>query len=346
MNVAVFCHSILSDWHDRGVHLLRGVASELVARRHRVRVFEPRDGTSVRGLLAETGAQGLLGFRRAYPSLRPTRYDPRDFDLDAALDGADLVFVDESADPEIVRAIGGHRVRAHAQLFFRASSPRAAAAITNLAGYDAVLARTRTVADALRAFGWTRELTVWHDAADTRLFHPRPSGPHLRDLVWVGGYGPRLPELLFEPVRRLNLRARVYGAGWPGPAITECERSGIEFAGYVPDHEVPGVLAGARVTVDFPNGAPSVHAFEALACGIPLVVADGIDPVRLFRPGIELLPARDGVEMARQIRTILDDSELARCVAVAGRRAVLMRHTCAHRADEVLALASSRCAAA
>lgn len=47
MRVAFFVHSLLSDWNHGNAHFLRGVASELIARGHDVRVFEPRDAWSL-----------------------------------------------------------------------------------------------------------------------------------------------------------------------------------------------------------------------------------------------------------------------------------------------------------
>ena len=43
MRVALFCHSLLSDWNHGNAHFLRGIVTELVARGQAVRVFEPRD---------------------------------------------------------------------------------------------------------------------------------------------------------------------------------------------------------------------------------------------------------------------------------------------------------------
>jgi spore maturation protein CgeB len=72
MRVALFVHSLLSDWNHGNAHFLRGVATELDSRGHDVRIFEPRDAWSLQNLLADDpqrGEKALEGFHRAYPAL-------------------------------------------------------------------------------------------------------------------------------------------------------------------------------------------------------------------------------------------------------------------------------------
>ena len=52
MRFVIFTHSLVSDWNHGNAHFLRGVATELVARGHEVRIFEPRDGWSLQNLIA------------------------------------------------------------------------------------------------------------------------------------------------------------------------------------------------------------------------------------------------------------------------------------------------------
>ena len=53
MRIACFYHSLVSDWNHGNAHFLRGVVSELLARRHEVRVWEPRGGWSRENLVAD-----------------------------------------------------------------------------------------------------------------------------------------------------------------------------------------------------------------------------------------------------------------------------------------------------
>ncbi len=43
MKIALFYHSLVSDWNHGNAHFLRGVASELIARGHEVVVYEPAE---------------------------------------------------------------------------------------------------------------------------------------------------------------------------------------------------------------------------------------------------------------------------------------------------------------
>src|SRR3712207_3430678 len=59
MKFVLFYQSLLSDWNHGNAHFLRGVASELIARGHRVDIYEPAHGWSLSQLLADHGKQPL-----------------------------------------------------------------------------------------------------------------------------------------------------------------------------------------------------------------------------------------------------------------------------------------------
>src|SRR5207248_1653266 len=153
-----------------------------------------------------------------------------------------------------------------------------------------------------------------------------------------------LHEFLLEPVRRLGLRATVYGVRYPPEALAALAAAGIEYRGWLPNYEAPAVFARYRATVHVPRrpyvqalpGIPTIRVFEALACGIPLVCAPWDDGENLFTPGRDFLMARDGNEMCRQLQRVLTQPELARSLAEHGRQTILARHTCRHRAEQLL----------
>jgi spore maturation protein CgeB len=223
----------------------------------------------------------------------------------------------------------------------------------DLTHYDGVLAFGRVLRDLYLDRGWTPRAFTWHEAADTRLFHPIAGEPIEGDLVWVGNWGDdertaELHEFLLEPVRDLGLRARVHGVRYPAEARSALDAAGIEFAGWLPNHRVPRAFARFRATVHVPRrpyvralpGIPTIRVFEALACGIPLVSAPWPDVEELFTPGEDFLVARDGAAMRRQLRHLLHDPDFARELAERGRRTILARHTCAHRVHELLEIAA------
>jgi len=362
MRFVLFYHSLVSDWNHGNAHFLRGVVTELQARGHDVRVYEPRDGWSLQNLRAEHGEVPVEGFHDAYPGLSSTAYDLRTLDLDAALDGADAVIVHEWSDHDLVRRIGEHRARrgrassgAYSLLFHdthhRAVTEPASMARYDLSHYDGVLAYGRVLKDLYLARGWTRRAWTWHEAADTRVFHPVDGQPAEGDVVWVGNWGDdertaELHEFLLGPVKALGLRARVHGVRYPDAALAALKDAGIEYGGWLPNYAAPAVFARFKATVHVPRrpyvealpGIPTIRPFEALACGIPLVCSPWDDAEHLFTPGKDYLVARDGEEMKRHLRTVMNEPQVARELAERGRRTILARHTCGHRVDELMAV--------
>jgi spore maturation protein CgeB len=356
MRVALFYHSLVSDWNHGNAHFLRGIVGELMIRAHEVEVFEPENGWSYANLLTEHGEQAIRNFHRRFPHMDSTRYDPGTIDLDRALEGADLILVHEWNEPELVARIGEyHKRSSNAILFFHDTHHRS---ITDPGGmtkydlrnYDGVLAYGAILRRIYLDRRWARRVWTWHEAADLSVFQPPAiSQPVEGDVVWIGNWGDdertaELHEFLIEPVRDLGLRARVYGVRYPATAIQALRAAGIEYGGCLPNYEVPSVFARYRVTLHIPRrpyattlpGIPTIRVFEALACGIPLISAPWRDSEGLFHPGEDFLVARSGEEMKAHLQNILGDPELASRLAQKGRRAILERHACTHRVDELL----------
>jgi len=355
VKVVLFYHSALSDWNHGNAHFLRGIAAELQARGHDVVIREPASSWSAANLVADHGMRALLATMRAYPTLVVERYDERQ-DLDAALDGADLVIVHEWNTHELVARIGRHRASGgRYRLLFhdthhRSVSDAAAMAAYDLSGYDGVLAYGEVIRERYLRQGWARRVWTWHEAADVRVFRPRHGVPS-RDLVWIGNWGDdertkEIAAFLIEPVRTLGLPATVYGVRYPPAAIEALGEAGVVYRGWLPNYRVPNAFARHRVTVHIPRrpyvealpGIPTIRPFEALACGIPLISAPWEDVERLFRAGRDYLVARTGAEMTARLRDVLNDRELAASLARHGRATILARHTCAHRVDELFAI--------
>ena len=61
--IALFCHSLRSDWNHGNAHFLRGMLSELQRRRFAVQAFEPKDGWSARNLTLDAGPDALTAWR-------------------------------------------------------------------------------------------------------------------------------------------------------------------------------------------------------------------------------------------------------------------------------------------
>lgn len=353
MKILLFYHSLLSDWNHGNAHFLRGVSSELLHRGHDVQVYEPRDGWSYTNWQRERGEQGMAEFRNAYPQLKSNFYD-ESTDLEPTVRNADLVIVHEWNDPGLVERLGDLRQKHAFRLLFHDTHHRSATTPEEidkyeLANYDGVLAFGEVVKRLYLENGWAQNAWVWHEAADTRVFRPLEPDRLEGDLVWIGNWGDNerteeLKEFLIEPVKRLGLKARMYGVRYPQKALKLLEDAGIEYGGYLPSCRVPEVFSRYRLTVHVPRtpyvkalpGIPTIRPFEALACGIPLVSSPWQDTENLFRVETDFLMAHDGEEMARCIQDVVQDPHMASSLRRHGLETIQEHHTCAHRVDELL----------
>lgn len=354
MRIVYFTHSLASCWNHGNAHFLRGVLRELIARGHDVIAYEPEDAWSLQNLLADHGPAGLDAYRAAYPELSSRSFasdcDPMDL-----VDGADVVIVHEWNDPALVAAIGRLRIcGAPFTLLFhdthhRAVSDPDAIRAFDLSGYDGVLAFGETLAEVYRRWGWGDRVFVWHEAADTRHFHPPVAEGERSGLVWIGnwGDGERTEELeafLFRPARDAALPLDIYGVRYPKEALATLKRYGVRYHGWLPNARAPELFARHMATVHVPRrfyttllpGIPTIRVFEALACGIPLVSAPWDDAEGLFTPGEDYLVAPDGAAMTRHLQALRDDPALRRQLAARGLSTILARHSCAHRAEDLL----------
>ncbi len=359
MNIVYFTHSLLSCWNHGNAHFLRGVLRELKKLGHQVQVYEPANAWSLENLLRDHGPAGLDAFHFAYPTLSSRVIGP-DFDVDHALDGADLVLVHEWNDPTLVAKIGRVRRRgARFTLLFhdthhRAVSDPDAIRMFDLQDYDGVLAFGETLAQVYRRWGWERRTFVWHEAADTALFHPPAVEGERESLVWIGnwGDGERTAELetfLFRPAAAAGLALDVYGVRYTRPALDLLASNGAAYRAWLPNACAPEVFARHMATVHVPRrfyvehlpGIPTIRVFEALACGIPLLSAPWRDSEHLFRPGRDYLVAQDGPAMTGLMRDLSEDADLRASLAASGLETIAARHTCAHRAAELLDIVHS-----
>ena len=363
MRIVYFTHSLASCWNHGNAHFLRGVLDELVERGHDVRAFEPEGAWSLANLLADHGEAGLEAWRRHYPRLASTAY-PGDADPAALVECADLVIVHEWNDPALVAALGALRRRgAPFLLLFHDTHHRAVSApdqmrAYDLDGYDGVLAFGEALAQVYRRWGWGNRVWTWHEAADTRRFHP-PAAEEERDhqrrgLIWIGNWGDgerseEIERFLLAPARAAGLPLDIYGVRYPDEARAMLARYGAAYHGWAPNAGAPALFARHLATIHVPRrfyatilpGIPTIRVFEALACGIPLVSAPWDDAEALFRPGSDYLVARDGHAMERHLAALARDPALRAALVASGWETIRTRHTCGHRVDELLAIAAA-----
>ncbi len=357
MRIVLFVHSIVSDWSHGNAHFLRGLMRALAARGHQVTACERWRNWSTDNLLEDHGHGPVVEFARIFDDLDIRMYGSGERlaqDVDGLTRGADLVLVHEFNEPELVCAVGqARRDRGDFALLFHDTHHRAVSvpdqmARFDLQHYDGVLAFGRSLADVWRRqYGMDRVWT-FHEAADTTLFYPRDE--ELRDdVVWIGNWGDdersaEIRSFLVESARAMpDLRFAVHGVRYPEAARAELEDAGIDFRGWIPNYHVPDAFARARMTIHIPRGPyldrlpgiPTIRPFEALASGIPLISTPWPDTEGLFTAGQDYLSVRTPAEMRSAIRRLADDPEARGRLAERGRRTIVARHTCHHRARQL-----------
>lgn len=353
----IFAHSFISDWNHGNAHFLRGLAQELMNLGHEVRCYEQIDSWSRSNLEREALVE--LAFRQfhdAFPSL-DVRFYPNNETFESfateELKGADVVIIHEWNPPELVNTILGLKRRLEFRALFHDTHHRAYTSPQqifelDLDKFDGVLAFGHAIRRIyLESFGMNRVWT-FHEAADTVHFQPIAANK-ITDVVWIGNWGDEertreLEEFLLGPAAKLRARFVAHGVRYPKGAEKRLAQSGIQYRGYLPNLQAPRILAESLLTLHVPrrfyanglSGVPTIRVFEALACGIPLLCAPWSDTEGLFRPGEDYLCVADGQAMEAEIRHLLRDEKARSQMAASGFKSIHERHTCAHRARQLL----------
>lgn len=352
MKIKMFYHSLLSDWNHGNAHFLRGIVTDLKNRNYDVTVYEPENNWSLENLRKEKD-NPVEEFHEYYPQLQSTLYDPADPQLKEKLADADLVIVHEWNDHDLISKIGDLKKKFKYKLLFHDTHHRSVTDKENiekydLSYYDGVLAFGDVIKDIYIKNNWTKHAFTWHEAADVRLFQPLDGHIKKGDLVWIGNWGDdertrELQEFLIEPVKKLGLKAKIYGVRYPDHALKVLKDAGIEYGGYLPNYKVPEVFAQYKVTVHVPRrpyteslpGIPTIRPFEAMACGIPLISSPWNDAENLFRDE-DFRYVKNKQEMKEQLQFLLKNKEAADKMAANGLQTIRSRHTCTHRVNELL----------
>jgi spore maturation protein CgeB len=361
LKIALFAHSMVSDWNHGNAHFLRGLMRELVRMGHEVRCYEELNSWSLSNLMKQEGERAIDAidsFRRTYSELDIRFYKSADDDfqqfLEEELKETDIVLLHEWNDPQVVNRILALKKKFGFIALFHDSHHRAHSRAGEILKFhlhlmDGVLA----FGEAIRriyvdGFGVNRAWT-FHEAADVEQFHPLQRRKEI-DVIWIGNWGDderaqELEEFLIKPAISLpDFHVVAHGVRYPDLALQKLVAANIEYRGYLPNILSPQVYAESMISVHIPRreysnglaGIPTIRVFEALACGIPLVCSPWSDEEKLFRPNEDYLVVHDGNEMAAQLRDLRSDPRARHQLAENGLRTILDRHTCAHRAQQLM----------
>lgn len=359
LRIALFCHSIVSDWNHGNAHFLRGLVRSLKKMGHEVFTLEEESNWSLSNLVQQQGSNPVAEFRSRFPFIDQRSYvlDGRAhlYDwLDETLDGVDACLVHEWNPPDLIKAIGEVSARNGVVSLFHDTHHRALTEpqrfdSMGLESYSAVLAYGPTIASIYRSRLSGPRVLVFHEGADADLFRPLDR-PKRSDVVFVGNWGDDDRDgatwrYLIEPSRRApDLRFSLYGVRYPAEVLAAMRECGICWNGWLPNYLAPEVYGSSKMTLHIPRkeyvealrGTPTIRVFEALACGIPMISAGWADDSGLFEDGTDYLAVFSPSQMLEAVRWLAEDAEARERLSCHGRETVLERHTCDHRAAELV----------
>lgn len=216
-----------------------------------------------------------------------------------------------------------------------------------------VIAVTPELASLADREGKRSDTTVIGNGVDADRFFPRPSGalpvsPPRAIFVGVLASYQGVEEMLAatdEPAWPSDVRLTIAGSGPLTDLVTDRAASSarIEYLGSVPFTRVPDLLRWSSVALCIQSSSPRntvsglspIKLFEAMASGIPLIVADvgGVaEFVRATGCGL-VVPTADPAAIARAVRTLAEDPGLAEDLGRHGRDAAVAEHTWHARAQ-------------
>lgn len=350
MKIAFYGSSLLSSWWNGAATYYRGLLRDLAGRGYEITFFEPDayERQQHRDMEPQPWATSVV-----YPA---TADGVRSVLEQAA--AADIVVKASGVgvfDDELIAGIVEHARPGALKIFWDVD----AAATLDEMRHDADHPVRRALPDldlvltygggppvieAYEGFGARRCVPVYN-ALDPATHHPVPPDARFAaDLSFLGNRLPdretRVEQFFLEPAAALADRSFLIGGnGWesrPMPA-------NVRHLGHVFTNQhnafncTPmAVLNVARDSMASIGFSPATRVFEAAGAAACLIT-DAWEGIEQFLvPDREVLVARDGQDVAEQVRTLTHDR--ARAIGSAALKRVLAEHTYAHRGAQVDAL--------
>ena len=348
LRIAFFASSLVSSYWNAAAMYYRGLARALHARGHALTFYEPDafERQAHRDLQDPPWARAVVWDPARPDDLERCLEEARAADLvvkasgvglhDALLEkrvlelrspGNRIAFWDMDP-PATLQRLGSSPADP-----FRALVPRYDLVFTHGGGDPAMR--------AYRALGARFCVTI-HGAVDPATHRPAPPDPRFD--AHLAFLGDRLPdreglvdELFLRPAAVLPARRFLLaGSGWEDKRLPPSVRlvGHLGEADHNAFNSTPlAVLALSRDGTGRNGFSPATRVFEAAGAAACIVSDEweGLD--RFLEPGAEVLPARDGAEVAEILAGLTPAR--ARRVGLAARRRVLAEHTYGRRAEEI-----------
>jgi colanic acid biosynthesis glycosyl transferase WcaI len=225
---------------------------------------------------------------------------------------------------------------------------------------------SRTWAEAICEGGVPRnKVRTIHNGANTDRFHPGSSASTIRArygipkdhfvAVYVGLLGrAQGAEAVVDAAERLREEQGTHfllvGEGADKPRMQARAKTlgltNVTFAPSVPTEEVPAVLCACNAGLATLRGVPltkgqvPVKIFEAMACGLPVVLAGWGESEEILREGRGgiTVPCDSGSRLAEAVSSLAKDPGAARAMGEAGRAHVVAHYDRRKLADDYLDL--------
>jgi GT2 family glycosyltransferase/glycosyltransferase involved in cell wall biosynthesis len=174
-----------------------------------------------------------------------------------------------------------------------------------------------------------------HQATDPSRFHPAEGGP-AHELLFVGN-SRNVRRRILDDLRGTSHDLAVYGAGWTPQLLDPRILAGES----IPNRELHRYYAAAAIVLSDhwadmrDEGFIANRLYDALASG-GFVISDDVEGIDAEFDGA-VVTYRTAAELAELVDRWLADPSGRRERAERGRRAVLERHTFAHRVADILA---------
>jgi spore maturation protein CgeB len=352
LNIAFFASSLVSAYWNGAATYYRGIVRALHNRGHRVTFYEPDafDRQKHRDLPDPDWATVIVYSADGTDDVHRCLDDARHADLivkasgvgvfDELLESAVLelkssrklvAFWDVDAPATLDRVQGNPRDP------FRTLIPQFDLILTYGGGEPVVLAYGELGA---------KSCTPIYNALDPTTHFPVPPDPRFAcDLAFLGNRLPdreaRVEKFFLGPAQLLpEKRFLIGGSGWHDKPTPPNVRNLGHV--YTRDHNAfnctpRAVLNISRESMARYGFSPATRVFEAAGAGA-CMITDAFEGIEtFFEPGVEMLVARSGDEVADQLRSL--DESRAQQIGRAALKRVLAEHTYDHRAalfEEVL----------
>jgi glycosyltransferase involved in cell wall biosynthesis len=193
---------------------------------------------------------------------------------------------------------------------------------------DIVVADTDAHARFFTELAGLDEVAVCFVGAEERLFQPGWQPPDRFIALFVGKLIPLqgVDTILAAARAAPEIQFRVVGSGQLAPLLRD-RPPNVEHVPWVEYEELPGEIRAAGCALGIFGTTGKARrvipnkAFQALACGAPLVTADTPAARELLVDGESalLVPPGDPTALAETIRQLAADPDLARRIAAGGR---------------------------